>query len=141
MRPTPERRLEDRVRYLCARLVPSSDGDCKQLLMELQAAINEHDGLASHRLPRRRWFFQATLPAVRPRPRCRAYRTSGRELVPEWEISLSKVSGLDLCNSSAGWSNASGYTQLGFRSRQDVAALPNVRVIPEGGAFPGPDPS
>ena len=30
---------------------------------------------------------------------------------------------------------------LGFRSKQDIAALPNVRVIPERGAFPGTDPS
>jgi DNA-binding winged helix-turn-helix (wHTH) protein/Tol biopolymer transport system component len=29
----------------------------------------------------------------------------------------------------------------GFRSKEDVAALPGVRLIPEQGAFPGPNPS
>jgi DNA-binding winged helix-turn-helix (wHTH) protein/Tol biopolymer transport system component len=28
----------------------------------------------------------------------------------------------------------------GFRSKEDVAGLPDVRLIPERGAFPGPDP-
>ena len=29
----------------------------------------------------------------------------------------------------------------GFRSEEDVAALPGARLIPQQGAFPGPDPS
>src|SRR5437667_12628856 len=29
----------------------------------------------------------------------------------------------------------------GFRSKEDVAALPGARLIPEQGAFPGPNPS
>ena len=29
----------------------------------------------------------------------------------------------------------------GFRSKEDVAALPGARLIPQEGAFPGPDPS
>jgi hypothetical protein len=29
----------------------------------------------------------------------------------------------------------------GFRSKEDVAALPGTRPIPEPGAFPGPNPS
>ena len=29
----------------------------------------------------------------------------------------------------------------GFRSKDDVAALPGARLIPEQGAFPGPNPS
>jgi hypothetical protein len=29
----------------------------------------------------------------------------------------------------------------GFRSKEDVAALPGARLIPEPGAFPGPNPS
>jgi len=42
MRPTPERRLEDKIRDLCANLVVSSDDDFQQALSELRAAINEH---------------------------------------------------------------------------------------------------
>jgi hypothetical protein len=29
----------------------------------------------------------------------------------------------------------------GFRSKEDVAALPGARLIPEQGAFPGPNPA
>jgi hypothetical protein len=29
----------------------------------------------------------------------------------------------------------------GFRLEEDVAALPGARLIPEQGAFPGPNPS
>src|SRR5262249_44502904 len=29
----------------------------------------------------------------------------------------------------------------GFRSKEDLALLPGVRLLPEKGAFPGPDPS
>jgi hypothetical protein len=29
----------------------------------------------------------------------------------------------------------------GFRSKEDVAALPGARLIPEQGTFPGPNPS
>ena len=42
MRPTPEHRLEDKIRDLCANLVVSSDDDFQQALSELKAAINEH---------------------------------------------------------------------------------------------------
>lgn len=42
MTPIPERRLEDKVRDLCTRLVDSSDADFDQTFAELLVAMNQH---------------------------------------------------------------------------------------------------
>ena len=39
----PQRRLEDRIRNLCARLAEEKDPLWSDVIMELQAAINEHN--------------------------------------------------------------------------------------------------
>jgi hypothetical protein len=42
MGPIPQRRLEDKIRDLCMRVVKSSDTDFGRSFAELQAAMNEH---------------------------------------------------------------------------------------------------
>lgn len=39
----PQRRLEDRIRNLCAQLVQEKDSQWSNVIIELQAAINEHN--------------------------------------------------------------------------------------------------
>ena len=39
----PQRRLEDRIRNLCARLAEEKDPLWSDVIMELQAAMNEHN--------------------------------------------------------------------------------------------------
>ena len=42
-RHTPRRRLDDRIRDLCSRLVQTDDGQFQQLLHELKGALREHN--------------------------------------------------------------------------------------------------
>ena len=39
----PFRRLEDRIRELCSRLVSAEDGDVEPLISELRSALREHN--------------------------------------------------------------------------------------------------
>src|SRR5215472_1894146 len=69
MGPIPQRRLEDKIRDLCMRVVKSSDTDFGRSFAELQAAMNEHLLRMRNKLPQRFWLGQNFLrTGERPPP-------------------------------------------------------------------------